>query len=126
MHPLLPLTFGFVVGAIGVRMLKSSALRESVNSAAASGARSVRSGMAQAGSSARDAAVSGLSAIEKNSATLRRKLDPGPEDERRADGEVPETPAAGQASEEVPAKPRRRARGSEAGKRGKSSTAKAS
>lgn len=74
MHPFLTLTAGIAVGAIGVRLAKSAKPQVSLQSSASSGIQAVRSGLAQTQSGARDAAVSGLSVIEKASATLRQKL----------------------------------------------------
>ncbi len=64
MLPLLRFAAGLVVGIAGVTLLKSGKAKQ---------------GLDQAQTSLRDAAVYGLSAIEKSSASLREKLEPAVE-----------------------------------------------
>jgi len=72
MHPVLLFATGLVTGIIGVRALKNSKGKDSL---AALGHKT-RHSLDHAKSGLRDATVSGLSAIEKSSATLRGKLTP--------------------------------------------------
>src|SRR5215203_1832013 len=67
-----------VVGVMGVRLAKSANARKALQSTAARGGETVRTGLNQARTGVRDAAVSGLKTIEKTSATLQRKLTDTP------------------------------------------------
>lgn len=72
MHPVLLFATGLVTGIIGVRAVKNSKGKESLTALG----EKTRHGLDQAKSGLRDATVSGLSAIEKSSASLRGKLAP--------------------------------------------------
>ena len=74
MHPLFMLAAGLVAGAMGVRLAKSTNARKALQSTAARSGETVRTGLNQARTGVRDAAVSGLKSIEKTSAALQRKL----------------------------------------------------
>jgi len=73
MHPVLLFATGLVTGIIGVRALKKNGPGKETLSALGD---KTRHGLDQAKSGLRDATVSGLTAIEKSSATLRGKLTP--------------------------------------------------
>ena len=75
MNPLLTLVAGAAVGVLSVRMAKSANAQKALRTTAARGRETVRTGLDQARRGGRDAAVSGLKAVENTSATLRRKLD---------------------------------------------------
>ena len=75
MHPLFRLVAGVAVGVMGVRLAKSASSRKALQSTAATGGETVRTGLNHARSGVRDAAVSGLKTIEKTSAALRHKLN---------------------------------------------------
>ena len=75
MHPLFTVIAGVAAGAIGVRLAKSTNPRKALQTAAATGGQTVRTGLDQTRSTVRDATVSGLKTIEKTSAALREKLD---------------------------------------------------
>lgn len=92
MLPLLTFASGFVAGVVGLRLIKSVNAPETLRSAAGK----ARQGLDQAQSSLRQATVSGLSTIEKSSASLRSKLA--------------ETAAPGPAAEAAPAPAVRKAR----------------
>lgn len=117
MHPFLTLTAGVAVGAIGVRLAKSAKPQVSLQSSASSGIQAVRSGLAQTQSGARDAAVSGLSVIEKASASLRQKLgSTSTADSTSEPASASElTPTPTPASEPVPEKAPSRPSGRKAG-----------
>lgn len=70
MSPLLRFASGIVVGIIGAQLLRQSKAPDAVKSFA----QKARSGLDKASEELRDAAVSGLSAVEKSSASLRAKL----------------------------------------------------
>ncbi|WP_096701913.1 hypothetical protein [Magnetospirillum sp. 15-1] len=74
MHPLLTFASGLVAGIVGVKLLKKATPPAAAQLDDIGG--KARQGLAQAQSSLRDATVSGLSAIEKSSASLRAKLTP--------------------------------------------------
>ena len=78
MHPLFTLVAGVVVGVMGVRLTKSANAQKALQLTAARGGETVRTGLDQARSGVREAAVSGLETIEKTSAGLRRKLSNSP------------------------------------------------
>lgn len=78
MNPLLMLFAGIAVGAMGVRLAKSSNLPKALQSTALTGGQAVRTGLNQAGSGVRGAAVLGLQTVEKTSAALQRKLNTTP------------------------------------------------
>ncbi len=73
-HPILVVAAGAAIGALGVRMTKSSGLLRQ-GGAARQAATSAAEGAASA---ARDAAAAGLGAVERGAAALRRKLDDAP------------------------------------------------
>lgn len=85
MLPVLTFAAGLIVGAAGYRALKKS--KSSVNLRAAGDA--ARDGLGKAQSGLRQAAVSGLSAVERSSANLRVKLETVP-----AEAEEPVSAAA--------------------------------
>jgi hypothetical protein len=58
MHPLFTVTAGLVVGVMGVRLAKSANARKALQSTAARGGETVRTGLNQARTGVRDAAVS--------------------------------------------------------------------
>jgi hypothetical protein len=70
MWRLLTFAAGVVAGAVGVRALKKAEAPEKLTDLA----HKARSGLDKAGEGLRDATVSGLSAVEKSSASLRAKL----------------------------------------------------
>jgi hypothetical protein len=70
MWRLLTFAAGVVAGAVGVRALKKAEAPEKLTGLA----HKARSGLDKAGEGLRDATVSGLSAVEKSSASLRAKL----------------------------------------------------
>ncbi|CCG42440.1 hypothetical protein [Magnetospirillum molischianum] len=73
MHPVLLFATGLVTGIVGVRALKNSGKgKDALESLSGK----TRHGLDQAKSGLRDATVSGLTAIEKSSASLRGKLTP--------------------------------------------------
>nr|HRQ82140.1 hypothetical protein [Azospirillaceae bacterium] len=95
MLPVLTFAAGLIVGAAGYRALKKS--KSSVNLRAAGDA--ARDGLGKAQSGLRQAAVSGLSAVERSSANLRVKLETVPvEAEEPADEPVSAAAAAPQAA----------------------------
>lgn len=94
MLPVLTFAAGLIVGAAGYRALKKS--KSSVNFRAAGDA--ARDGLGKAQSGLRQAAVSGLSAVERSSANLRVKLETVPAE---ADEPVSAADAAPEASAPV-------------------------
>lgn len=87
MLPFLTFAGGIVAGIVGVKLLKQVKTPESLGSLGDK----ARSGLDKAGAGLREATVSGLSAIEKSTATLRTKLTP----EAEPEAEVPAaSPAA--------------------------------
>jgi len=70
MLPLLTFASGIVAGVIGVKLLKQAKAPAAIKSMA----QKARSGLDKAGEELRDAAVSGLSTVEKSSASLRQRL----------------------------------------------------
>ncbi len=78
MFPLLTFATGLVVGIAGVRLLKSTKLDAIPTPSAEDLGKTAREGFDRARSGLRDAAVSGLTAVEKTSAGLREKLSPEP------------------------------------------------
>ncbi len=110
MYPLLIFATGLVVGAAGARLLKGA--NGPLKAKATAATEKAQCGVEKAQEAVRDAAVSGLSAIERTSARLRTKLTPEPADE--AAGEpAPEAPAetvaetAAPATEAAPTEPER-------------------
>lgn len=87
MNPLFVLIAGVAVGVMGVRVAKSANTRKVLQSTAATGEETVRTGLNQARSGVLDATVSGLETIERTSAALRRKLNNTPPEK------VPDTAA---------------------------------
>jgi hypothetical protein len=86
MLPLLTFASGIVAGIVGVRLLKSAKVPENLRAAGASAATGLgavgekaRQGMEQAQAGLKQAAVSGLSAVEKSSASLRAKIGEAPQ-----------------------------------------------
>ncbi|HYG85241.1 MAG TPA: hypothetical protein VD978_03200 [Azospirillum sp.] len=84
MYPLLTFASGLIAGAVGLRLLKSVQAPKDLKAATLSGIGTVgakaQSGVDLAQTAVREAAVSGLSAIEKTSAHLRSKLTTAPEE----------------------------------------------
>ena len=100
MNPLFMLFAGIAVGAMGVRLAKSSNLPKALQSTALTSGQAVRTGLNQAGSGVRGAAVLGLQTVEKTSAALQRKLNTTPVEgnptapEETSDTNAPEGSAA--------------------------------
>jgi len=92
MLPLLTFASGIVAGVIGVKLLKQAKAPAAIKSIA----QKARSGLDKAGEELRDAAVSGLSTVEKSSASLRQKLtgesEPRSTEPATADGTAPAAP----------------------------------
>jgi len=70
MWRLLTFATGIVAGAVGVKLLKKAEAPAKLTTLA----HKARSGFDKAGEELREATVSGLSAVEKSSASLRAKL----------------------------------------------------
>lgn len=100
MYPLLVFASGVIAGAVGIRVLKRATLPEGVKAAAGSG----RAGLDRAQEAVREAALSGLSAVERTSATLRTRLTPSPGAPEAAEPDAAE-PDAAPADEAPPAPP---------------------
>lgn len=101
MLPLLTFASGLVAGIVGLRLLKSVKAPENLRSTATARLETI-------GDKARQATVSGLTAIEKSSAGLRTKLTPvAAEPALEPDAEV-EAQAPVQAKPPVKAKPARK------------------
>ncbi len=89
MLPLLTFTSGLLAGIVGVRLLKSAQASKGIS--AASGAQwgamgdKARYGLDKAQTGLRQATVSGLSVIEKSSASLREKLTVPPTPEPKSE-----------------------------------------
>lgn len=112
MYPLLIFATGLVVGAAGTRLLKGA--NGPLKAKATAATEKAQCGVEKAQEAVRDAALSGLSAIERTSARLRTKLTPEPTDEAAGEAAaepvqessaeaVAETPAP--ATETAPAEP---------------------
>ena len=99
MNPLFTLIAGVAVGVVGVRVAKSANTRKVLQSTAATGGETVRTGLNQAQSGLLDAAVSGLETIERTSAALRRKLNNTPPEEMPDTGPHEGSAAAGDADD---------------------------
>ena len=82
MHPLLTFASGLIAGIVGVRLLNKAAPPASAGLGNLGG--KARDGLAQAQTGLRDATVSGLSAIEKSSASLRARLAPAANEPAKA------------------------------------------
>ena len=94
MYPLFTLFAGMAVGVIGVRLAKSLNLPKALLSTALTSGQAVRTGLDQAGSGVRGAAVLGLQTVEKTSAALQRKLNTtSPEGNPTAPDETSDTSA---------------------------------
>lgn len=78
MFPLLTFATGLVAGITGVRLLKSAKLDAIPTPSVGDIGQKARDGLDRARSGLREAAVSGLSAVERTSAGLRDKLAPEP------------------------------------------------
>lgn len=105
MLPVLTFAAGVLAGAIGVKMLKQAKQSDALRAAAAVRLETVgdkaREGLGKAQCGLRQAAVSGLSAVEKSSASLRARLTPAEEPaEETAPAEEPVEETA------APAEPR--------------------
>lgn len=95
MKPPFTLLAGIAVGVMGVRLTRSSNLPRVVQSTGQLSSEAVRTGLNQAGSGVRGAAVLALQAIEKTSAALQRKLNTTPSEENyKAAEEMSQTRAA--------------------------------
>ncbi len=88
MFPLLTFATGLVVGIAGVRLLKSAKIVPIATPSADDIGKKAREGFDRARSGLREAAVSGLSAVERTSAGLRDKLAPEPAAQPSATAEV--------------------------------------
>lgn len=78
MLPLLTFASGLVAGIVGIRLLKTVKAPENLKAATGTIGDKARHGIEQAQSGLRQATMSGLTAIEKSSASLRAKLAPEP------------------------------------------------
>lgn len=107
MFPLLTFATGLVVGIAGVRLLKSTRFDAIPTPSAADLGKTARDGFDRARSGLREAAVSGLTAVEKTSAGLREKLAPeaAPADEAAVTEPTAEAAADAPAATEPAAKP---------------------
>jgi len=103
MFPLLTIATGLVVGIAGVRLLKSKKLDVIPTPSAADLGKTARDGFDRARSGLREAAISGLSAVEKASAGLREKLSPEPPPAGEAAVTEPSGTAETEAATEPPA-----------------------
>lgn len=120
MLPLLTFASGLLAGVVGVRLLKSVKTPEGVKTATAAIGGKARHGLDQAQTGLRQATVSGLTAIERSSASLRARLTPEPavpaaeeaatQPVRRKARSAPRAKAvaAGEGAEVKPAKAKRR------------------
>lgn len=108
MLPVLTFAAGVLAGVIGVKMLKKAKQSDALRAAAATRLETVgdraREGLDKAQSGLRQAAVSGLSAVEKSSASLRAKLTPA--EEPAAETAAPTEDAAPVEEAAAPAEPR--------------------
>lgn len=98
MFPLLTFATGLVVGIAGVRLLKSARFDAVPTPSTDEIGKKAREGFERARSGLREAAVSGLSAVEKTSAGLREKLAP----EAAAASETDATESSAEAAPETP------------------------
>ena len=92
MVPLLTFATGLVIGIAGVRLLRSATLDASATPSADDIGQKARQGFDRGRSGLREAAVSGLTAVERTSAGLREKLAPEPSAQPPATAEA-EAPA---------------------------------
>lgn len=99
MLPLLPFALGLLTGATAIRLLKSDSARSGLDKA--------KSGLGKAQDHLRDAAVSGLAAIEHSSARARDRLSGRPE--AAAAAATPAVEPAAEAAAKPAPKPRRKA-----------------
>lgn len=99
MLPVLTFAAGLIVGAAGYRALKKS--KSGANLRAAGDI--AREGLDKAQCGLRQAAVSGLGAVERSSANLRVKLETAAEAPPAAETPATETPAAEAPATEAPA-----------------------
>lgn len=97
MLPVLTFASGLIAGIVGVQMLKKAKLADRPDPAA-------RLDKAQAG--LRQAAVSGLAAVEKSSACLRAKLTPAETPDVAAPAEPVAADATSAADGDAPARER--------------------
>ncbi len=94
MHPFLTFASGLLLGVAGVRLLKTVKAPEGLKTAASSLGDKARHGLDQAQAGLRDATVSGLSAIERSSASLRDRLVTAPVEPPVTETSVAEAPVA--------------------------------
>ena len=108
MLPLLTFASGLVAGIIGVRLIKTVKAPEGLRAATSERLATIndkaRHGFDQAQTGLRQATVSGLTVIEKSSASLRSKLTPTPADAQVSDDAA--VLAGAEAVAEAPAEPR--------------------
>lgn len=90
MLPFLTFASGIIAGVVGVKLLKNVKAPESLETLGDK----ARSGLDKAGAGLRDATLSGLTAIEKSTASLRGKLAAVGEAEAEAEAAPPAAPAA--------------------------------
>ncbi len=112
MLPLLTFASGVIAGAIGVRMVKKAkadpmiADLKAADLKAADVKAAAREGAGKAQTAVREAAVSGLLAIERTSAGLRSRLatpaEEAPAEAALAEAEPPKDDAAEPAKDETP------------------------
>jgi len=76
MLPLLTFASGLIVGIAGIRLARSAKPGDGLKAAADTIGTKAREGLESARSGLREAAVTGLSTVEKTSASLRDRLKP--------------------------------------------------
>lgn len=99
MNPIFNLMAGIAAGAIGTRLWKQNVSRQAIEAKMESGTDAVRSRLTQAGEGMRAAAVSGLSAVERGSGDIRRRIEAPP-----VEPEPPKKTAAKKAAKKVAGK----------------------
>jgi hypothetical protein len=97
MVPLLPFAVGLLAGVVGVKALKKAKTPEALGTLS----QGARDGVERASSGLKDAAVSGLSALERSSASLRAKLENPSAQAEDGAPEGPEEPSEEDAIAEV-------------------------
>ncbi|SCM76193.1 conserved hypothetical protein [uncultured Pleomorphomonas sp.] len=91
MLPLLTFASGLIVGIAGIRLARSAKPGDGLKAAADTIGTKAREGLESARSGLREAAVTGLSTVEKTSASLRDRLQPTAPPSSA--GEAPAAPA---------------------------------
>lgn len=112
MFPLLTFASGLLAGIVGVRVLKSVKVPAGMGAATATQLGTIgdkaRHGLDKAQTGLRQASVSGLTAVEKSSASLREKLAAAPEAPTVPESAVIEEPPVAAAAEPPKAKAARK------------------